>query len=128
MKTKITMLIAFILMATTSIFAQGMQRKTVPERVKETMDKITAPLGLNESQVTSTSAAFTDYYNAQMKMFQDARASGARPDRSAFQKLAEDRDAKLKTIFTQAQYTKFKDEVEASLRPQRRQGQGGGNN
>ena len=129
MKTKITMLIAFILIATTSIFAQGMQRKTVPERVKETMDKITTPLGLNESQVTSTSAAFTDYYNAQTKMFQDARTSGARPDRSAFQKLAEDRDAKLKTIFTADQYTKFKDEVEASLRPQRRQGgQGGANN
>ena len=67
MKTKITMLVAFILIATTNIFAQGMQRRTVPERVKETMDKITAPLGLNESQVTSTSAAFTDYYNAQMK-------------------------------------------------------------
>lgn len=129
MKTKITMLIAFILIATTSIFAQGMQRKTVPERVKETMDKITTPLGLNESQVTSTSSAFTDYYNAQTKMFQDARTSGARPDRSAFQKLAEDRDAKLKTIFTADQYTKFKDEVEASLRPQRRQGgQGGANN
>ena len=129
MKTKITMLIAFILIATTSIFAQGMQRKTVPERVKETMDKITTPLGLNESQVTSTSSAFTDYYNAQTKMFQDARSSGARPDRSAFQKLAEDRDAKLKTIFTADQYTKFKDEVEASLRPQRRQGgQGGANN
>ena len=129
MKTKITMLIAFILIATTSIFAQGMQRKTVPERVKETMDKITTPLGLNESQVTSTSSAFTDYYNAQTKMFQDARTSGARPDRSAFQKLAEDRDAKLKTIFTSDQYTKFKDEVEASLRPQRRQGgQGGANN
>lgn len=34
MKTKITMLIAFILIATTSLFAQGMQRKTVAERVK----------------------------------------------------------------------------------------------
>ena len=128
MKTKIIMLVAFILIATTNIFAQGMQRRTVPERVKETMDKITAPLGLNESQVTSTSAAFTDYYNAQMKMFQDARSSGARPDRSAFQKLTDDRDAKLKKIFTEAQYTKFKDEVEATLRPQRRQSQGGGNN
>jgi len=130
MKTKITMLIAFILIATTSIFAQGMQRKTVAERVKETMDKITTPLGLNGSQVTSTSAAFTDYHNAQTKMFQDARSCGVRPDRSAIQKLAEDRDAKLKTIFTEEQYTKFKGEVEASLRPERRQGggQGGGRN
>ena len=119
MKTKITMLVAFILIATTNIFAQGMQRRTVPERVKETMDKITAPLGLNESQVTSTSAAFTDYYNAQMKMFQDARASGNRPDRSEFQKMTDERDAKLKDIFTADQYTKFKGGVEDSLRPQR---------
>ena len=130
MKAKITMLIALILMATTGIYAQGMQRMTVPERVKATMDKLTTPLGLNDTQVTSTSAAFTDYYTAQTKMFQDARASGERPDRSAFQKLADDRDAKLKTIFTEDQYTKYKNEVEATLRPQRRQGggNGGGNN
>ncbi|MEO8962447.1 MAG: hypothetical protein ABI325_11235 [Ginsengibacter sp.] len=128
MKTKISMLIAFILVATTGIFAQGMQRQTVPERVKATMEKVTSPLGLNDSQVTSTSEAFTDFYNAQTKMFQDARTSGARPDRSAFQKLADDRDAKLKTIFTPDQYTKFKGEVETTLRPQRRQGGGGGSN
>ncbi|HET7119087.1 MAG TPA: hypothetical protein VFI29_21520 [Hanamia sp.] len=121
MKTKITMLIALILMTTTGIYAQRMQRMTVPERVKATMDKITTPLGLNDSQVSSTDSVFTDYYTAQMKMFQDARASGQRPDRSAFQKMTEDRDAKLKTIFTSDQYTKFKNEVEATLRPQRRQ-------
>jgi hypothetical protein len=126
MKTKITMLFALILMATTGLYAQGMQRRTVPERVKAAMDKITTPLGLNASQVTSTDSVFTDYYTAQTKMMEDARASGERPDRSAFQKITDDRDAKLKAIFTDDQYTKFKNEVEATLRPQRRQG-GGGN-
>ena len=122
MKTKITMLVAFILMvATSGIYAQGMQRRTVPERVKATMDKITPALNLDATQQTQTDSAFTDYYNAQMKMFQDARASGERPDRTQFQKLTDDRDAKLKTIFTEDQYTKFKNEVEESLRPQRRQ-------
>jgi hypothetical protein len=122
MKTKITMLVALILMVTTSgIYAQGMQRRTVPERVKAAMDKITPTLSLDASQQTKTDSAFTDYYNAQMKMFQDARASGERPDRSQFQKLTDDRDAKLKTIFTDDQYTKFKNEVEETLRPQRRQ-------
>lgn len=121
MKTKITMLIALILMATTGIYAQGMQRMTVPERVKAAMDKITTPLGLNDAQVSSTDSVFTDYYTAQTKMFQDARASGQGFDRDAFQKLADDRDAKLKAIFTPDQYTKFKNEVEATLRPQRRQ-------
>ena len=121
MKTKFTMLIAFILIATTGIYAQGMQRMTVPERVKMTMDKITPALNLDATQQNSTEKVFTDFYTAQMKMFQDARASGERPDRSQFQKLMDDRDAKLKGIFTAEQYTKFKSEVEASLRPQRQQ-------
>ncbi|MEO8823896.1 MAG: hypothetical protein ABI366_09990, partial [Ginsengibacter sp.] len=107
--------------ATSGIYAQGMQRRTVPERVKATMDKITPALNLDATQQTQTDSAFSDYYNAQMKMFTDARASGNRPDRSEFQKLTDARDAKLKTIFTGDQYTKFKNEVEESLRPQRRQ-------
>jgi hypothetical protein len=117
MKTKITMLIALILMATTGIYAQGMQRRSVPERVKATMDKITPALNLDASQQSKTDSVFTDYYNSQMKMFQDARESGNRPDRSQFQKLTDDRDAKLKDIFTADQYTKFKNEE--TLRPQR---------
>ena len=115
------MLVALFLTAATGIYAQGMQRRTVPERVKDAMDKITPALNLNATQQAQTDSAFTDYYNAQMKMFQDARSSGERPDRSQFQKLTDDRDAKLKTIFTDEQYTKFKNEVEESLRPQRRQ-------
>lgn len=121
MKTKITLLFAFILIATTGIYAQGMQRRTVPERVKMTMDKITPALSLNETQQASTDSVFTDFYTAQMKMFQDARSSGERPDRSQMQKLMDDRDTKLKAIFTDDQYTKYKNEVEATLRPQRQQ-------
>lgn len=121
MKTKITMLIAFILISTTGIYAQGMQRRTVPERVKMAMDKVTPALNLDATQQARTDSVFTDFYTSQMKMFQDARDSGQRPDRSQFQKLMDDRDAKLKTIFTDDQYTKWKNEVEPSLRPQRQQ-------
>jgi len=124
MKRKITMLFALILIATTGMYAQGMQRRTVPERVKATMEKITTPLNLDASQASRTDSVFTDYYTAQMKMFQDAQASGNRPDRSAFQKLMQDRDAKLQTIFTADQYTKFKNEVEETLRPQRQTHEG----
>lgn len=126
MKTKITLLFAFFIIAATSIYAQGMQRMSVPERVKSTMDKITTPLGLNATQVSSTDSVFTDYYTTQTKTFEDARASGQRPDRSVFQKMTDDRDAKLKNIFTPDQYTKFKNEVEATLRPQRGQRQQNG--
>ena len=121
MKTKITLLVVFFIMATTGIYAQGMQRMTVPERVKSAMDKITTPLGLSAAQASSTDSVFTDYYSTQTKAFQDARASGQRPDRSVFQKMTDERDAKLKSIFTPDQYTKFKNEIEATLRPQRRQ-------
>lgn len=120
MKTKITMLFALLTMATTVTFAQdGGQRMTVPERVKATMDKITPALALNPQQVSSTDSVFTDYYTTIGKAMQDARASGERPDRSVFEKMRTDRDAKLKNIFTPDQYTKFKNEVEATLRPQR---------
>jgi hypothetical protein len=120
MKTKITMLFALLTMATTIIFAQGGgQHMTVPERVKATMDKITPALALNPQQVSSTDSVFTDYYTTIGKAMQDARASGERPDRSVFEKMRADRDVKLKNIFTPDQYTKFKNEVEATLRPQR---------
>ncbi|HZI69267.1 MAG TPA: hypothetical protein VFD44_06135 [Hanamia sp.] len=119
MNKKITMLLAFMLIATTGIFAQGMQRMSVPDRVKMTMDKITPALNLSADQQASTDSVFTDYYSSMMKMFQDARESGERPDRSQFQKMMDDRDAKLKNIFTADQFTKWKNDVEPSLRPQR---------
>jgi hypothetical protein len=121
MKTKITVLLSFILMASISSFAQGFQQRTVAERVKATMDKL-SPLSLDESQMQKTGDVFTDYYTAQDKMRADARASGQRPDRSTFEKMSSDRNEKLKAIFTADQYTKYKNEVEATLRPQRRQG------
>ena len=120
MKTKILMLVAFLFAATISTYAQqGMQRRTVEERVQSAMDKLTDSLKLDQAEQDKTKAVFTDYYTAQNKMREDARASGNRPDRSVFEKLMNDRDEKLKAIFTEEQYKKYKDEVEVTLRPQR---------
>ena len=113
-----TLFFTFILFATTGIYAQSIQRKSISERVKTTMNKITAPLKLDASQASRTDSVFTEYYNAQHKMMTDARAAGTRPGRSDFEKIMNDRDEKLKVIFTESQYTKFKNEVEDSLRPQ----------
>lgn len=125
MKTKITMFIAILFAITINANAQGMQRMTVEERVKAAMDKMTTPLNLDTAEQSKTAAVFTDFYTAQNKMREDARASGTRPDRSVFEKMTNDRDDKLKTIFTDEQYKKYKDEIEATLRPQRPQGGGG---
>jgi uncharacterized protein YbcC (UPF0753/DUF2309 family) len=123
MKTKISLLLSFILMATISSFAQAPQRRTVEERVKSVMEKLSA-LNLDQSQVQKTDSVFVDYYKAQEKMREDARASGERPDRSVFEKMTNDRNEKLKAIFTADQITKYKNEVEATLRPQRQRSQG----
>ncbi|HEY9340858.1 MAG TPA: hypothetical protein VJ279_12390 [Hanamia sp.] len=123
MKTKISLLLSFILMVTISSFAQGPQRRTVEERVKSVMEKLSA-LSLDQSQTQKTDSVFMDYYKAQDKMREDARTSGERPDRSVFEKMTNDRDEKLKAIFTADQFTKYKNEVEATLRPQRQRSAG----
>lgn len=107
-----------------SVMAQGgMQRQTPEERTKATMEKLT-PLALSEDQTTKASSVFSDFYSAQQKAMQDMRASGTM-DRDAIQakrkELADARDTKLKEIFTADQYKKWTDEIEPSLRPQRKQ-------
>jgi protein CpxP len=123
MKTKITMLAAFLFAAIIGVYAQqGMPRRTVEERVKSAMDKISDPLKLDQAQQDKTSAVFTDFYTAQNKMREEARSSGTRPDRSVMEKMAADRDDKLKAIFSDDQFKKFKSDIEPTLRPQRPQG------
>ena len=119
MKTKITLLLSFILMATASVFAQNGQRMSTEERVKGIMEKM-APLNLDAAQTIKTDSVFTQSYRLQGHMMDSIRATGERPDRSVFEKVMNDREAQLKAIFTDAQYKKYKDEVEATLRPQRR--------
>ena len=83
MKTKIIMIVAFLIATTTAVTAQqqGFQRRTVEERVQSAMEKISNPLKLDKSQQDKTNAILIDFYKAQDKMRQDARASGNRPDR-----------------------------------------------
>lgn len=121
MKTKISMLVALLFAATISTQAQQMQHKTVEERVKSAMDKISDPLKLDKDQQDKTTFILTDYYTSQEKMREEAKASGNRPDRSVMEKRMSDRDEKLKAIFTDDQYKKFKDDIEPTLRPQRQQ-------
>lgn len=122
MKTKIIMVVAFLIATATATNAQqqGFQRKTVEERVQSAMEKISDPLKLDQSQQDKTNAILNDFYKEQDKMRDDARASGNRPDRSVFEKITNDRDEKLKGIFNEDQFKEFKDDVEPSLRPQRR--------
>lgn len=131
MKIRIFLLAASLLGGIMMTHAQGFQRRTVEERVKNTMDKL-GPLSLNADQTTKTDSVFTHFYKSMDSTREEMRNSGGMPDRSAMRekmmKMMGERDDQLKTIFTEDQYKKWKDEVEPSLRPQRRGGgmRGGG--
>ena len=124
------LLASFALIAVFALNAQGggMQRMPVPERVKMVMDKLT-DFKLDKDKTALTDSAFTNYFRSQEKAMQDMRAAGGQPDREKMmetrKKLADERDEKLKKIFTDEQYKKWKDEIEPTTRPQR---PGGGNN
>lgn len=128
MKKIFLLLAAVILTGTIAVKAQGgggMQRRTVEENVKLVKEKL-ADLKLDKDQTIKSDTAFTEYFKSRDKMFEEMRSStGDRSQmREKMTKLADERDEKLKKIFTEAQYKKWKEEIEPALRPQR--GPGGG--
>ena len=134
---KAILLIAIAFTTVMAVQAQGggggFQRRTPEERLKQAKEKMT-DLKLDKDQTTKTDSVLLDSYKAQDKMFEEMRGAGGPPDRDQMrekmQKLAGERDDKLKKIFTEDQFKKWKDEIEPSLRPQRGGGNrgGGGNN
>lgn len=130
---KTILFIAIALVSVVTARAQGGggggQQRTPEERVKQTMERL-ADLKLDKDQTDKTTAVFKEFYETRQKMMEEMRAGGGTPDREAMRskmtKMNDERDEKLKKIFNEEQYKKWKDEIEPSMRPQR-QG-GGGNN
>jgi uncharacterized UPF0160 family protein len=136
---KVFLLLAIAITGAFAVQAQGggggFQRRTPEERLKLVKEKL-VDLKLNADQTTKSDSTFIEYFRAQSKMMEDMRAGGGAPDRDAMrekmQKMSAERDEKLKKIFTEDQFKKWKDEIEPSMRPQRGGGGGprggGGNN
>ena len=99
-----------------------MQRQTPEERTRATMEKL-ADLKLTDDAKVKVEGIFNDFYKAQQKSMEEMRASGSM-DREAMkakrQELANERDGKLKLVLTADQLKKWSDEIEPSLRPQRK--------
>ncbi|WP_298737610.1 hypothetical protein [uncultured Chitinophaga sp.] len=112
MKNRILLVLALIFAGHMTINAQGFQRRTVEERVKMTVDKLSPELSLNDNQKTKLGEAYTDFYKGMEKMRTDARAAGNRPDREAFKKLSDERDAKVKGFLSDDQYKKYTETLE----------------
>lgn len=123
MKKQLVVLVA-ALFITIGAFAQG-QRITVDESVLLALDKIEASLKPSEAARASAKVVLMDYYSKQQKSMEEMRASG-NMNREEMMKvntqLSEERDTKLKAVFTAEQMTRWTNEIEPGLRPQRDQG------
>jgi periplasmic protein CpxP/Spy len=130
MKRQIAAVLITVLFSIGTASAQGGgSRKTVPERVKEVMEKL-VDFKLDKSKSDLVDSIFTNYFTAQQKMAEEMRAAGGTPDRDAMRetrkKQTDERDIKLKAVFTEDQFKKWKDEIEPSMRPARGNGPRGG--
>ena len=128
MKTKFFLVLLILCGGIVTAQAQGggFQRRTVEERAKAAMDKI-ADFKLDKEKADQTDSVFTQFYRAADARRQEMMSGGS-PDRDKMreemQKMGAERDEKLKKIFTEEQFKKWKDEIEPSLRPQRPGGNG----
>ncbi len=124
MKKKILALLTVTLTLFSAVNAQDAPppRQTLEERTKSTMEKLSV-LALTADAQKKTEAVFLDFYTAQQKYMDEVRASGTM-DREAMrakrEELSKARDERLKTILTAEQLKKWSEEIEPSLRPQRR--------
>jgi hypothetical protein len=126
MKNRI-LLLFFLLFAAVAVNAQGggFQRRTVEERVKLVHDKMDSAFKPGAAKLTEIDNIFTEFYKAGDKVREELMAGGGRPDREAMQQkmqpIIDERDNKLKKTLTEEQFKKWKEEIEPSMRPQRRQ-------
>ncbi|MCZ2458520.1 MAG: hypothetical protein LC128_02745 [Chitinophagales bacterium] len=128
MKRKGLMLGVIMLAGIISVNAQ-FQRRSVEERVKTIHEKIESSLKLDSRKLADADSVFANFYRSQDKVRQELMGGGERPDFQAMRKkmkpLIEERDNKLKTILGDDNFKVWKDQIEPSMRPQRR---GGGGN
>jgi biopolymer transport protein ExbB/TolQ len=130
---KVLLILTIALTGAFAVQAQGGpggQRRTPEERLKQVKEKL-VDLKLDNDQTTKSDSTFIEYFRGQQKIFEEMRAGGA-PDREQMrermQKLAGDRDEKLKKIYSEDQFKKWKDEIEPSMRQRGGGGNRGGGN
>lgn len=130
MNIKQGLLLILLVTGVTVINAQGggFNRRTVEERVKSVHEKMDSAFKLDADKQGKVDSAFANYYRQQEKIREEMRSSGGeRPDfqamREKMQPALDVRDKELKTILTDEQFKKWKEEIEPAMMPRR----GGGN-
>lgn len=130
MKIKNVLMLAILLVGMVAVNAQGgnFPQRTVEERVKAVHEKLDSAFKFDASKQAKIDTIFATYYRQQDKIREELRSGGERPDRemmrAKMQPAIDARDKELKTLLTEEEYKKWKDEIEPSLMQRR----GGGGN
>lgn len=113
------------------VFAQppaGPRPPKPEEQLKMATEKINKELQLNPSQQQKVKAAYGDFFKEMEKMHQKNPKPQEGPppppteaEKAARKKLADTRDAKIKTVLTASQFKQYQ-ELEKNMRPPRREG------
>ena len=127
MKLKFGFFLAFMITGVIVVNAQGGSRRTVEERVQAVHAKMDSAFKLDTEKQTKVDSAFANYYRQQDKIREEMRSGGERPDfqamREKMQPALDARDKELKTLITDDQFKKWKEEIEPAMMQRR----GGGN-
>jgi len=129
MKFKVVMVLALILCGAVIVNAQqgNYPQRTVEERVKSVHDKLDSAFKFDAAKQGKIDSAFATYFRQQDKVREELRSGGERPDRETvmakMQPVVDSRDKELKTILSEAEFKKWKEEIEPAMIQQRRRQQ-----
>lgn len=120
MKRKAIVLLGFLFAVVITAQAQ-FQRRTVEERVASVHSKMDSAFKLDAKKLADADSAFAAYYRAQDKLREEMMNGGDRQAmREKMQPLTEERNKKLKAILGDENFKVWNDQIEPSMRPQRR--------
>jgi len=129
MKFKVVMVLVLVLCGAAVVNAQqgNFPQRTVEERVKAVHDKLDSAFKFEVTKQAKIDSVFAAYYRQQDKVREELRSTGERPDRETviakMQPAIDARDKELKTILSEAEFKKWKEEIEPAMMQQRRRQQ-----
>ena len=94
---------------------QGQGRRSPEERAKMMAQRLTDSLKLTADQQKSVETVYLESGQSMAKL-REGLTPGTQPEKADIDKINTARDTKLKSILTDAQYKKLKEDIEPSMR------------
>ena len=129
MKFKVVPVLGLMLCGAVLVNAQqgNYPQRTVEERVKVVHEKLDSAFKFDAAKQGKIDSVFATYFRQQDKVREEMRSTGERPDRETviakMQPAIDVRYKELKTILTEAEFKKWKEEIEPAMMQQRRRQQ-----